>query len=48
MNLKLSRVVCAAIIRESRCAELDEVLGMGDSVEWDGVYWDHIFNVVES
>jgi hypothetical protein len=39
--------VSAATIRDARCAEFDEVLWVSDSVEWDGVYWDHIFSIVE-
>ena len=47
MNLELSRVTSAATIRDARCAEFDEVLGMSHSMEGDGVYWDHIFSIVE-
>lgn len=45
VNLELSRVVSAATIRNARCAEFDEVLWVSDSVEWDGVYWDHVDNL---
>jgi hypothetical protein len=47
VNLELSRVVSAATIRDARCAEFDEVLWVSDSVEWDGVYWYHVFSIVE-
>lgn len=48
VNLELPRITSAATIRDARCAEFDEVLWVSDSMEWDGVYWDHVFKVVES
>ena len=48
VNLELSRVVSAATIRDARCAEFDEVLRKIDSMERDGVYWYHVFKVVEN
>jgi len=48
VNLKLSRVVSSATIGDASRAEFDEVLWKIDSVQWNGVYWYHVFKVVES
>ena len=45
VNLELSRIMRSTAIRDARCAEFNEMLWMSDSVQGDGVYWDHVDNL---
>jgi len=46
MNLECAPIACSPAVALMRCAEFDEVLWVSDSVEWDGVYWDHVDNLL--
>ena len=47
MDLKFSRVVGTAIIGAAGCTEFQEVLGVGDDVEGNVIYWNHFEGIFE-